>query len=80
MVLYNQGKGKRTETKKKFPRWKHKLVDVPNELSERILRVKTIGLLICRYFSSEEGEIPWQATVHMLSGSHPDPVAVRIGY
>ena len=35
-----------------------------NELSERILRVKTIGLLICRYFSSEEGEIPWQVKNH----------------
>ena len=64
MVLYNQGKGKRTETKKKFPRRKHKLVDVPNELSECILRFKAIGLLICRYFSSEEGEIPWQVKNH----------------
>lgn len=34
------------------------------QLSECILRVKTIGLLKCRYFSSKEGEIPWQVKNH----------------
>lgn len=54
----------KNRNQKEVPQMGNRLVDVSNELSERILRFKAIGLLICRYFSSEEGEIPWQVKNH----------------
>lgn len=66
MVLYNQGKGKRTKAKRDTSKGEKEILNrnCSYQLSECILRVKAIGLLKCRYFSSEEGEVPWQVKNH----------------
>jgi len=59
-----KGKGKRTKTKRDTSKGDLKRNSFLYQLSECILRFKTVGLLKCRYFSSEEDEVPWQVKNH----------------